>query len=78
MNIVLYTRDFEPITVLDLPLWLIEQMEKQGGVRVAVQEQAQWMAADAAPTEPTPKTVTLRCVKLNWLNNEKKTIIITW
>lgn len=77
MNIVLYTRDFEPITVLDLPLWLIEQMEKQGGVRVAVQEQAQWMAPDAAPTEPTLKTVTLRCVKLNWLNNEKKTIIIT-
>lgn len=77
MNIVLYTRDFEPITVLDLPLWLIEQLERQGGVRVAVQEQAQWMAADAAPTEPTLKTVTLRCVKLNWLNNEKKTIIIT-
>lgn len=79
MNIVLYTRDFEPITVLDLPVWLIEQLERQGGARVAVQEpvSSQWMAADAPTTQSEPKTVTLRCVKLNWLNNEKKTIIIT-
>lgn len=79
MNIVLYTKDFEPITVLNLPLWLIEQMEKQGGVRVAVQEpvNSQWMMADPPTTEAAPKTVTLRCVKLNWLGGEKKTIIIT-
>lgn len=79
MNIVLYTRDFEPITVLDLPMWLIEQLERQGGVRVAVQEpaQSQWMAPDALPTHPETKTVTLRCVKLSWLGGEKKTIIIT-
>lgn len=79
MNIVLYTRDFEPITVIDLPLWLIEQLERQGGVRVAVQElpQSQWMAADQPTTHPELKTVTLRCVKLNWLENQQKTIIIT-
>jgi len=79
MNIILYTRDFEPITVIDLPLWLIEQLERQGGVRVAVQEplQSQWMAVDQATTQPELKTVTLRCVKLNWLENTQKTIIIT-
>lgn len=79
MNIVLYTRDFEPITVLDLPLWLIEQMERQGGARVAVQEPAssQWMSADPPPEEPTTKTVTLRCVRLTWLGGQQKTIIIT-
>lgn len=79
MNIVLYTKDFEPITVLDLPLWLIEQMERQGGVRVAVQEplSSQWMSADPPLEESAPKTVTLRCVRLNWLGGEQKTIIIT-
>ena len=78
MNIVLYTKDFEPITVLDLPVWLIEQMEKQGRVRVAVQEPVQWMT----PTEPVnnapqTRTVILECMKLRWLDGTQKTIIVT-
>lgn len=28
MNVVLYTPDFEPITVLDLPRWLLDKCEK--------------------------------------------------
>lgn len=36
MNVVLYTMDLEPITVIDLPLWAMEQGESQGAVRLAV------------------------------------------
>jgi len=36
MNIVLYTQDFEPITVIDLPLWLLEKVDSDGYVKVAV------------------------------------------
>lgn len=36
MNIVLYTRDMEPITIIDLPMWAIEMGESQRFVRVAV------------------------------------------
>ena len=79
MNIVLYTRDFEPITILDLPVWLIEQMEKQGRVRIAVQEPptTQWMM-EADPTTPhQPKTVVLECYRLRWSDGSQKPIIVT-
>ena len=43
MNVVLYTTDLEPITILDLPLWLMEQLEKQGAIRVAVLKPPKWI-----------------------------------
>jgi len=36
MNVILYTQDFEPITVVDLPHWLLEAVEREGAVKVAV------------------------------------------
>ena len=36
MNIVLYTQDFEPITVIDLPMWLLDKIDSEGYVKVAV------------------------------------------
>ena len=79
MNIVLYTRDFEPITILDLPVWLIEQMERQGRVRVAVQEplSTQWMTNSDPTTMSQPKTVTLECYRLRWSDGSQKPIIVT-
>ena len=38
MNIVLYTRDMEPITVIDLPLWALERGERLGFVNVEVMD----------------------------------------
>ena len=80
MNVVLYTNDFEPITVLDLPVWLLEQMEKVGYVRVAVQEPLTDVLAKS-PEELSqflqPKVVTLRCEKLRWRDGSLKPILIT-
>lgn len=36
MNTVLYTRDLEPITVLDMPVWLQDAIERTGAGRIAV------------------------------------------
>ena len=77
MNVVLYTKDFEPITVLDLPLWLLEQMEKQGAIRVAVMRPP----SIVPPSEPIdfkfPETVTIYCEKLRWKDGTTKPILIT-
>ena len=80
MNVVLYTADFEPITVLDLPLWLLEQMEKVGYVRVAVQEPLTNVLMDIEKDPSvihTPKVVHIRCEKLRWRDGTTKPILIT-
>jgi hypothetical protein len=80
MNVVLYTNDFEPITVLDLPMWLLEQMEKVGYVRVAVQEPLTSIlekSPEALSEICMPKVVTIRCEKLRWRDGSTKPILIT-
>lgn len=81
MRVVLYTQDFEPITVLDLPMWLLDQMEKNGGARVAVppspQEMMRAMTSDEPPTMPQLDIVDIYCDKLRWKDDSVKTILTT-
>jgi hypothetical protein len=80
MNVVLYTQDFEPITVLDLPVWLLDQLEKQGAVRVAVLRPVQFTQPDASVPVGSvegPEVVTIYCEKLRWRDNTLKTILVT-
>lgn len=81
MNIVLYTEDLEPITILDLPLWLLEQMEKQGAVRVAVLRPLQFSEGQVGKvpvgTVDMPDTVTIYCEKLRWRDGKLKSILVT-
>jgi hypothetical protein len=80
MNVVLYTQDFEAITVLDLPQWLLEQLERQGAVRVAVMRPVQFAQLDnSIPVGSVegPQTVTIYCEKLRWRDGSLKTILVT-
>lgn len=78
MNVVLYTHELEPITILDLPVWLLEQLEKTGAVRIAVVEPPGWMHEEVpVVANPTMRTVTIYCEKLRWHNNQTKTILVT-
>ena len=77
MNVVLYTGDFEPITVLDLPLWLLEQMEKQGAIRVAVMQPPTIEMLEQPPSAFQPEVVTIFCEKLRWRDGTLKTILVT-
>ena len=76
MNIVLYTRDFEPITVVDLPMWLLETLEKRGSVRIAVLEPT--MPENPDVTEkPELSIVTVNLEKVRWVDGTKKSVLVT-
>lgn len=78
MNVVLYTTDFEPITILDLPLWLLEQLERQGAVRVAVMRPVSWVTEEEpVQHDPSVETVTIFCEKLRWHGDQVKTVLVT-
>lgn len=53
MNTVIYTRDMEPITVIDLPLWALEAGERQAVVRVAVIDPVP--EKPLLPSDPVPQ-----------------------
>lgn len=78
MNVVLYTNDFEPITVLDLPTWLLEQMERQGAVRVAVMRPVQRIDEKVpVGTLEGPDVVTIYCERLRWKDGTVKPVLVT-
>jgi hypothetical protein len=77
MNVVLYTTDLEPITILDLPVWLLEQLERQGAVRIAVLKPPRWSSDNESTTFDMPETVTVYCEKLRWRDNTTKIILVT-
>lgn len=62
MNVVLYSRDLEPITVLELPMWLQELIETQGLGKIAVKGKKQ------AESVEDPPTIT---VEVQYLTDEK-------
>ena len=77
MNVVLYTTDLEPITILDLPLWLLEQLEKQGAVRIAVLKPPRLVNNGEAVTFDMPETVTVYCERLRWRDDSTQLILVT-
>ena len=78
MNVVIYTEDFEPITVIDLPVWLLEQMERVGAVRVAVMQPTRYTASTEPPDFEQPQIVTIYCERLCWKDGTTKPVLITY
>jgi len=79
MNVILYTEDFEPIIPIDLPLWLLERLEKEGSVRVAVNKPANFLEEQipVGNVELETPTVRIHCHKLRWHDDSLKTILVT-
>lgn len=79
MNIVLYTHDFEPITVIDLPMWLLETAEREGAVKVAVKRPLtkDFVEKVAVGTVEGPETVTIRAMRIQWYDGTIKTVYYT-
>lgn len=65
MNVILYSTDFEPITVVDLPRWILDRAEQQGSIRIMLK----------SVTEPA--LITVYCKKLHWDDNSVKSILVT-
>jgi len=79
MNIILYTTDFEPITVIDLPLWLLETLEREGQFKVAIKRPvtADFIAKVAVGSVTGPETVTIEARRLTWDDGTTKPIYVT-
>jgi hypothetical protein len=80
MIVLLYTEDFEPIIPIDLPLWLLERLEIEGGVRVAVNKpkgfKGEKIPVGMVGNEDMP-TVRIHYEKLRWKDGSLKTILVT-
>jgi hypothetical protein len=79
VNIILYTHDFEPITVVDLPHWLLEAVEREGAVKVAVKRPItpDFIEQVAVGSVEGPETVTIQARRLQWSDGTVKPIYIT-
>lgn len=79
MIVLLYTTDFEPIIPIDLPLWLLDRLEIEGQVRVAVNKPKQFVSEQipVGNLEADMPTVRIKCHKLRWGDDTLKTILVT-
>jgi len=77
MRVVLYTTDFEPITVLDIPVELLDQLERLGGIRIAVSGPPGFVVGGQVVESHELETVTIFCEKLKWHDGSTKTILVT-
>ena len=72
MNVVVYTTDFEPITVIDLPRQVLDKIEQNGGIRLALGPDK-----DESGKSITPTICTVIMCKVRWFNGEEKPILVT-
>lgn len=79
MNIILYTQDFEPITVVDLPYWLLEALERDGAIKVAVKRPItpDFVERVAVGSVEGPETITIQVKRLRWHDGHIKPIYVT-
>jgi hypothetical protein len=80
MIVMLYTEDFEPIVPIDLPLWLLDRLEQEGAVRVAVSK-PRGFKGERIPVgtvgNEDMETVRISYEKLRWRDGTLKTILVT-
>lgn len=79
MNVVIYTLDLEPITVVDLPMWMLDHIERNGAVKVAVKRPitADFVERVAVGTVEGPECVTIQQARLRWPDGSIKSILVT-
>lgn len=65
MNTIIYSKDFEPITAVDLPIEVLDSAEKKGGIMLALR----------GSTEPD-RLIHVDCVKVQWIDGSQKPILI--
>jgi len=81
MNTVLYTQDFEPITVIDIPMWLLDEVERQGGARVTIagasgSTSTGRLSVQESQLVPEDKIITIQLAKIRWWDGTLKPILI--
>lgn len=72
MNVILYTRDFEPITCIELPLSVLEAGERDGVIGLALK-----IPPGSEGTLTLPKIIKVECHKIKWFDGSLRSILIT-
>ena len=72
MNVIIYTRDFEPITCIELPLDLLEAGERDGVIGLALK-----VPPGSDGTLTLPKIIRVECHKLKWFDGSLRSVLIT-
>jgi hypothetical protein len=72
VNVIIYTTDFEPITVVDLPKSVLDKIERQGGAKLALGP-----PEDDEGKPANPPICTIVMCKLRWFNGEEKVVLVT-
>lgn len=75
MRIVIYTRDFEPITVIDLPMWAVEQLHEQRTLLVAVLMPIRYFEGHY-PDMGENLTVCLTVERIKWIDRSPRNVIV--
>ena len=72
MNVIIYTKDFEPITVIDLPLDILEAAERDGSIGLALRNNIK-----SDETLRLPHIIKVNCYKIVWFDGTLKPILVT-
>jgi len=66
MNTIIYSNDFEPITVVDLPIDILESAERNGGIMLVLKK-----------SDTENSLVRVECKKIVWEDGSLKPVLIT-
>jgi len=66
MNTIIYSKDFEPITAIDLPLEVLESAEQKGGLMLSLKN----------GEESTKGLIHINCYKVPWIDGSLKAILV--
>lgn len=72
MNVIIYTRDFEPITAIDLPIDLLKRAEQDGRIGLALK-----IPPGSDGTLSLPKIIQVDCFKVKWIDGSYKPVLVT-
>lgn len=78
MNIVLYTRDFEAITIIDVPMWAIDRMGTRDRIRIPIQSAPPNYSVDhSSPVVWQFMYAEIYMERMKWIDGSMKNIFIT-
>jgi len=72
MNVIIYTKDLEPITAIDLPLDILESAERDGSIGLTIRSPIR-----SDQTLRLPILIIIDCIKIPWIDGSFKPILIT-
>lgn len=72
MNVIIYTKDFEPITAIDLPIDILESAERDGSIGLTIRS-----PISSTQTLRLPVLIIIDCIGVPWIDGSIKPILIT-